>query len=539
MADNLAVAYHVEHYRYKGWFLREWMSGHSACFLNSAAARASQRAHVSKADFTTNFIAVDLGASGGRVLLGKFGGERFELRELHRFPNGPVNVLGRLHWDVLGLWREIKTGLRRYAEAHPNTPLAGIGVDTWGVDFALLDEAGSLLGHPYHYRDARTDGMIEQVSDKVSRERLYERTGVQFMQINTLYQLYAMRSDSRLGCAKTLLMMPDLFHYWLTGRKVGEYTVASTSQLLNAQSRTWDEEVLKALSLPTHIFPGLVQPGTVIGPLLNSVAKEVSLASTPVIATGAHDTASAVAAIPELDENSVYISSGTWSLMGVELDEPMLNEAARALDVTNEGGVGGTVRLLKNVAGLWLLQESRERWRREGQDYSWEDLLEQATKAEPFRSFVNPGAETFLSPGDMPAAIRDYCRETNQPEPKSVGAVVRCALESLALKYRSVLEGLEGLLGRRLETVYIVGGGSQNDLLNQFTADACLRPVVAGPVEATALGNLMVQALATGHISDLAAGRRVVAASVSRRRYEPKHGAAWEEAYGRFQRLLD
>ncbi len=485
-----------------------------------------------------NFIAVDLGASGGRVLLGKFSGERFELEELHRFPNGPVNVLGRLHWDVLGLWQEIKTGLRRYAEMYPDMPLEGISVDTWGVDFALLDEAGSVLGHPYHYRDARTDGMVERVSQEVGNGFLYERTGVQFMQINTLYQLYSMRSDPRLGCAQTLLMMPDLFHYWLTGRKVGEYTIASTSQLLNAQRRTWDEEVLDALSLPTHIFPDLVEPGTVIGPLLESVAEEVGLTDVPIIATGSHDTAGAVAAIPELDENSVYISSGTWSLMGVELSEPMLSEEARALDVTNEGGVGNTIRLLKNVAGLWLLQESRKRWQREGEDYSWDDLLERATQAEPFRSFVNPGAETFLSPGDMPAAIRSFCRETNQGEPGSVGAVVRCALESLALKYRSVLEGLESLLGRRLDTIHIVGGGSQNDLLNQFTADACLRPVVAGPIEATALGNLMVQAIATGHIDDPAAGRRVVAASVSQRRYEPKHGEAWEEAYERFQRLL-
>lgn len=489
---------------------------------------------------SVDFIAVDLGASGGRVLLGKFDGERFELEELHRFPNGPVNVLGRLHWNVLGLWQEIKTGLRRYADTYPDTLLAGIGVDTWGVDFALLDEAGSLLGPPYHYRDARTDGMLERVSQEVPRVYLYERTGVQFMQINTLYQLYAMRlqRDPRLDCAETLLLIPDLFHYWLTGRKVGEYTIASTSQLLNARSRTWDSDVLSTLSLPTHIFPELIEPGAVVGPLLDSVAKEVGLASTPVIATGAHDTASAVAAIPELDENSAYISSGTWSLMGVELNEPVLSEAARALDVTNEGGVGGTIRLLKNVAGLWLLQESRKQWRREGQDYGWEELLDLATAAQPFRSFINPGAETFLSPGDMPAAIRAYCKETQQSEPESVGAVVRCCLESLALKYRSVLEGLESLLGRRLETLYIVGGGSQNDLLNQFTADACLRPVVVGPVEATAFGNLMVQALATGYISNIAEGRRVVAASVSRRRYEPKHGEVWEEAYERFQLLL-
>lgn len=488
-----------------------------------------------------NFIAVDLGASGGRVLLGRLNGERLNFSELHRFSNGPVSVLSSLHWNVLGLWSDIKTGLRRYAEA-VEAPLFGIGVDTWGVDFALLDASGSLLGNPHHYRDRRTDGMIERVLEKVPRARLYERTGVQFMQINTLYQLYSLRvqNDPRLDSAKALLMMPDLFHYWLTGRVLGEYTIASTSGLLDARRRTWDTALLEELSLPLGILPDLVQPGTVVGPLLGSVADEVGLVGdVPVIATGSHDTASAVAAIPDLDENSIFISSGTWSLLGVELAEPVLSERAQALDVTNEGGVGGTIRLLKNVAGLWLLQESRRQWQRQGQDYEWEALLRLAAKAEPFRSFVNPGAETFLNPGDMPEAIRAACRRTGQPEPESVGALVRCCLESLAFKYRSVLDGLEGLLGRRLDKICIVGGGSRNDLLNQFTADACRRPVVAGPVEATALGNLLVQAVATGHISDVAAGRRVVAASVARRCYEPKHGEAWERAYERFQVLTE
>ena len=500
---------------------------------------------MAEANFSAaNFIAVDLGASGGRVLLGRFDGARFELEELHRFYNGPVAVLGNLHWDVLGLWNEILTGLRRYASGYAgeaDAPLFGIGVDTWGVDFALLDASGGMLGNPYHYRDRRTDGVMEQVFERVGKSSLYERTGLQFMQINTLYQLYSMRlqNDPRLDCAETLLMMPDLFHYWLTGRKVGEYTIASTSQLLDARRRSWDVGTLEALSLP-NIFPDLVQPGTVVGPLLKEVADEVGfLTEVSVIATGSHDTASAVAAIPDLDENSVFISSGTWSLMGVELSEPVLSKSARALDVTNEGGVGGTVRLLKNVAGLWLLQESRRQWQREGRDYGWDELLELATHAAPFRSFVDPGAETFLNPSDMPAAIRTACRRTGQPEPDGVGATVRCCLESLALKYRSVLDGMETLLERRLGTLYIVGGGSQNGLLNQFTADACRREVVAGPVEATALGNLLVQAVATGHIQDLAAGRRAVAASVTRQRFHPEHGAAWERAYARFRTLFE
>ena len=485
------------------------------------------------------FIAVDLGASGGRVLAGTFDGERFNLEELHRFANGPVTVLGKLHWDVLNLWDEIKTGLRRYDEQEKGVP-QGIGVDTWGVDFALLDASGSLLSNPHHYRDARTDGVMEQVFEEVSRDRLYARTGIQFMQINTLYQLYSMREDSRLSQARTLLMMPDLFHFWLTGRAVGEYTIASTSQLLDARRRTWDVGLLEDLSLPPDIFPDLVQPGTVIGSLLEDVANEVGLSGqVPVIATGSHDTASAVAAIPDLDDKSVFISSGTWSLMGVEVTEPLLSEQARALDVTNEGGVGGTIRLLKNVAGLWLLQESRRQWRSEGREYSWEELLELAFQAEPFHAFVNPGAETFLSPGNMPAAVRAYCRATGQPEPEGDGAVVRCCLESLALKYRSVLDGLEGLLGHRLERIFIVGGGSQNDLLNQFTADACAREVMAGPVEATALGNLMMQAVASGAIEDVATGRKAVAASTQRQYYAPQHTDAWETAYERFEGLLE
>ena len=380
-----------------------------------------------------NFIAVDLGASGGRVLLGRFDGERFDLEELHRFPNSPVTVLDSLYWDVLQLWDDIKTGLRRYAEVEA-APLMGISVDTWGVDFALLDASGSLLGNPQHYRDPRTDGVMEQVFAKLSKARLYKRTGIQFMQINTLYQLYSLRlkSDPCLDCAETLLMMPDLFHYWLSGRKAGEYTIASTSQLVDARRRSWDRDLLETLSLPVHIFPDLVQPGTVIGPLLKSVADEVGLTGeVPVIATGSHDTASAVAAIPDLNENSVFISSGTWSLLGVETAEPVLNDKAQALDVTNEGGVGGTMRLLKNVAGLWLLQECRRQWQREGFEYTWDALLEHAARAEPFRSLVDPGAETFLNPGDMPAAIRAACRRTRTTRTGQCReSRTRCCLES-------------------------------------------------------------------------------------------------------------
>ncbi len=352
---------------------------------------------------------------------------------------------------------------------------------------------------------------MEKAFEIVPRAEIYETTGLQFMQFNTLYQLLSRRlsDDPQLEMAETMLMTPDLFHYWLTGLKVATYGIASTSQMLDARRRTWDIDLLSKFDLPTDILPEIVQTDTVLGPLLPDVAAEVGLdPSTPVVATGAHDTANAVAAVPDLDANSIYISSGTWSLMGVETAEPVINDQSQALDFTNEGGVAGTIRLLKNVAGLWLLQESRRQWMREGREYSWAELDSLAQDAEPLRSIVNPDAPEFASPGDTPSMIRDYCQRTDQPIPESEGAIVRCILESLALKYRWVLESLETLVGHRLDTIRIVGGGTQNQLLNQFTADACDRTVVTGPIEATALGNLMMQAIATGHLADVAAGGR-------------------------------
>ena len=488
---------------------------------------------------TTNFLAIDLGASGGRVMLGRWDGERFQLEELHRFANGPVEVMGRLHWDHLRLWAEIKTGFTAYA-ANYDTPPAGIGVDTWGVDYGLLDQSEQLLGNPYHYRDSANDGMMEEAFAYVPKKEIYQSTGIQFMQINTLYQLLARKlaADPQLDMAKTLLFTPDLFHFWLTGRKVAEYSIASTSQMLDANNRQWDADLLSKLDLPTHILADIVFPGTVLGDLRAEIVAEVGFADTvPVIAVGSHDTANAVAAVPDLDANSVYISSGTWSLMGVETAEPVINEQSLALDFTNEGGVAGTIRLLKNVAGLWLLQESRRQWQREGQDYGWDELVSLAEDADPLRSLINPDRPEFASPGDTPGMIREACRQSGQPITESVGAVTRTILESLALKYRWVLESLETLIGHRLDTIRIVGGGTQNQLLNQFTANACQRPVVTGPIEATALGNVMMQAIATGHIADIEAGRRAIAASTEQRKYEPQDANAWEKAYGAFLEL--
>jgi len=488
---------------------------------------------------TANFLAIDLGASSGRVVLGRWDGRCFALQELHRFANGPVTVLGHMYWDILRQWDEIKTGLAKYT-AQVGEPLAGIAVDTWGVDFGLLDKNGRLLGNPYHYRDARTDGIPNLVHQRVPFSRMFQVTGIQFMQINTVYQLFSMvqTGEPQLAMADMMLMMPDIFHYWLTGRKVGEYTIASTSQMLDARSRQWATGLVAELGIPTAILPPLVSPGTILGDLRRDVMADAGFTRpVPVVATGSHDTANAVAAVPDLDAHSVYISSGTWSLMGVEIPEPIINEDALALNVTNEGGVANTIRLLKNIAGLWLLQESRRQWQREGYDYSWDDLMVQAAQAEPFRSLIDPDAADFLNPGNMPAAIRAYCRRTGQPEPETIGAVVRCCLESLALRYRAVLDGLERLTGRRLQKILIVGGGSQNRLLSQFAADACERPVIAGPVEATALGNLMMQAVATSHLDNITTGRQAIAASFPRQTFAPHPSPAWHEAAARFAHL--
>jgi rhamnulokinase len=489
---------------------------------------------------TADYIAIDLGASGGRVIAGGWDGARFTLRELHRFANEPVGLQGHLYWDVLRLWHEVKAGLARYA-AESSVPPAGIGVDTWGVDFGLLDRAGRLLGNPYHYRDPRTDGVPEMVDQIVPPAEVYAVTGIQRMPINTLFQLFSMQrsGDPQLAAAQTLLLMPDLFHYFLTGCKVAEYTHATTTQIFDARQRQWAGDLLDRLGLPAQILQPVVQPGTPLGDLLAAVGEEVGLRGTvPVIATATHDTASAVAAVPGLDERSAYISSGTWSLVGVETAQPILTERARALNFTNEGGVDGMIRLLKNVGGLWLLQECRRIWRRQGHDYGWPELIALAEQAVPLRSIIDPDAPEFLHPADMPAAIQAYCRAAGQPEPDNTGAIVRCCLESLALKYRYVIHALEELLGHGLDTIRFVGGGSQNALLTQLTADATGRTVVAGPVEATALGNIMVQAVATGALPSIAAGRRAVRASFEPVVFQPRRAADWDTAAARLAALV-
>jgi len=490
-----------------------------------------------------SFLAFDLGAESGRAMLGQFDGERVQLSEVHRFPNGPVYLPDGMHWDVLRLWTEIKQSMGLVAREHGGN-LAGVGLDTWGVDFGLLDRDGALVSNPYHYRDSRTDGMLDEAFRRVPREEIFEQTGIQFMPLNSLYQLLAMvvgRSPA-LDIAETFLTMPDLFNYWLTGRKVCEFSNATTTQCYDPRKKGWANPLLERLGIPTHIFPEIVPPGTVLGQLSPSVAEEVGLrpkGGLPVIAPACHDTGAAVAAVPAEGSDFAWISSGTWSIMGAELPEPVINEQSLSFNFTNEGGVCGTFRFSRNIMGLWLVQECRRTWARQGKEFSYDELTQMAIEAKPFQAVIDPDYGDFLKPGDMPDRIRAFCHKTNQPLPQSKGAIIRCALEGIALKYRWVLERVEGMLERGLEPVYIVGGGTQNRLLSQFTADAIGRPVITGPIEATATGNIIMQAMALGHLASLEEGRQVVRNSFDVVSYEPSGQLGWEEAYGCLLALME
>jgi len=484
---------------------------------------------------TINFLAFDLGAESGRAVLGHFDGDRLRLEQVHRFPNGPVRVLDSLHWDVLRLWSEIKHGLTLAAKAH-SEGLTSVGLDTWGVDFGLLDADDTLLGNPYHYRDSRTDGMMDEAFCLVPRAEIFQRTGIQFMQLNSLYQLLTMvkANSPALAAAKTFLNMSDLFNFWLTGRKANEFTIATTTQCYDPGTGDWARDMLKKMGIPSHIFGQIVPPGTVLDTLRPSVAEETGCQLIPIIAPATHDTGSAVAAVPVAGNDYIYLSSGTWSLMGVEVTEPVITEQSLAHNITNEGGVNGTFRLLKNTMGLWLVQECRREWARAGKMYSYDNLTRMAAEAPAFGSLVLPGDTRFLRPGEMSGRIQAFCHETGQAVPETKGEIVRCALESLALEYRWVAERLEEVASRQLPTVHIIGGGSQNWLLNQFTADATGRTVVAGPVEATAIGNVLVQSLALGHIASLEEGRELVRRSFEVETFEPGDTAAWNVAYERY-----
>lgn len=488
------------------------------------------------------YLAVDLGAESGRVIAGRFDGSRVRLEELHRFPNGAVNVADSLRWDVLRLWSEIQVGLAKAASQFGGS-IVSIGVDTWGVDYVLLSKTGEMLGQPYCYRDARTRGHLEAAFGRVPRAEIFAQTGLQFMEINSLFQLIAFQRTNKplLDLADKFLMMPDLFHWLLSGSQVVEFTNATTSQCFHATNRTWAYDLLRKFELPTHMFPEVVDPGTKLGRLRENVSQRTNLPRIDVVAPATHDTGAAVAAVPTESTgraNWAYISSGTWSLLGLELPNAVLTPRALELNVTNEGGIDGTYRLLKNIMGLWLVQECKRSFERAGQNADYAALTSQAQAAAPFRSLIDPDAGEFLAPADMPTAIREWCQRSGQAIPDSAGALIRCCLESLALKYRMVLGWMEELSGERVEVVHIVGGGTQNELLNQFTANATGRPVVTGPVEATALGNVLMQARTSGHVRTLADIRSVVRASSIMKRYEPKDAAQWNEAYGQFAALL-
>jgi rhamnulokinase len=485
-----------------------------------------------------DLLAFDLGAESGRVILGQFRDDLLKLEEIHRFSNSPVQVQGSLYWDVLRLWGEIQQGLKLAAQ-YSGDDLHSLGVDTWGVDFGLLAEDDTLIGNPYHYRDSRTDGMVEWAVQRLPRREIYQTTGIQFMQLNSLFQLLAMVKNNApaLQVARRFLTMPDLFNFWLTGRKVNEFSNATTTQCFDPNRGDWAWEMLRKLEIPTHLFGETIQPGTVVGELRQGVAVECGCDQIPVIAPATHDTGSAVAAVPAQTPDYIYLSSGTWSLMGVELDKPLITPESLEDNFTNEGGVCGTIRFLKNIMGLWLVQECRRDWAREGINYNYDELTDMASTAPAFVAFVDPGDYRFLHPGNMVSRLQDYCRETDQPVPETSAALVRCCLESLALEYRFVAESLERLLGRSLPVIHIIGGGSQNQLLNQFTANATGKEVIAGPVEATAIGNLLIQALGLGMFSSLAEGRGVVRNSFEGTHFQPMHRAAWDTAYSTYLKL--
>ncbi len=489
------------------------------------------------------YLAIDLGAESGRVIAGRWNGKTIRLEEMHRFPNGPVFIGGTMRWDVLRQWTEIQNGLGLAAKKF-GQKIVSAGADTWGVDFVLLNKQNEMLGQPYHYRDARTNGIMEKAFKKVSRAEIFKQTGLQFMQLNTLFQLIALNrvNPDLLAAADCLLMMPDFIHWCLCGSRVVEYTNGSTTQCMHPLTRNWSSGLLKKFGLPVRPFPKVVPPGTKLGTLRPFVGERTGLGKIQIVAPPTHDTASAVAGVPTANTgkaNWAYLSSGTWSLMGTEVKQASLSAQTLAYNLTNEGGIDGTFRLLKNIMGLWLVQQCKRSFEARGKKYDYAQLANLAAKAPALRSLVNPDDPRFLNPPDMVKAFQSYCRETKQPVPKTEGELVRCAYESLALKYREVLSCLEELTGNRIEVIHIVGGGSQSKILNQFTADACQRPVLAGPVEATAMGNLMMQVRANGEVRSLAEMREVIRQSSKMTRHQPGSVAAWEDAAAQFTALRE
>ena len=483
----------------------------------------------------TYYLACDLGADSGRLMLGTLADGKVSLEELHRFPNGPVNTGGALHWNIQGLLDQLKIGLKKAAEK--KLPIASISTDSWGVDYVLYDERGLILSPVWCYRDSRTAGGVENVRAVVDWPSLFAETGVQFMALNTIYQL-AVEPPERLAEAKQMLLIGDAFNYFCSGVARNEASLASTTQLYNPQTKHWSKKLLHALNLREEMFAPVCGSGTRLGPLKKNLAAETGLPQIEVIATCSHDTGAAVAAVPASGTNWAYLSSGTWSLMGVEWPQPVINEQARNLGFTNEIGCGDSVRLLKNIVGLWILQECRRHWAKEGKKYDFAALEELAINAPPLVSLINPDDPRFLSPDNMPKKIAEFCQDTGQPVPANHAAYVRCIYESLALFYRVTMRRLERLTGKTIETLHIVGGGSKDDVLNQLAANALKIPVLAGPSECTAFGNIMLQAIALGHVASHAAAREIIRNSVSPKTFTPRDAASWDAAAKRFEKLV-
>lgn len=484
-------------------------------------------------------LAFDYGASSGRAILGKFDGNKLFIEEIHRFSNDPVVINSSFYWDILRLFYEMKIGVRKSINGG-NPDIAGIGIDAWGVDFGLLDANGDLLGNPYHYRDNRTECMIDVAADNVSKEKIYNTTGIAFQKFNSIYQLLAMKEKKQIiyEKARSMLFIPDLLNYFLTGEKQSEFTIASTSQMLNIQNNNWADKMLKDIGISNKILTEIINPGTIYGKLTKDISDELNIKSIPVIAVCEHDTGSAVVSVPASNEKFAYISSGTWSLLGIESEVPIINDKSFNLNYTNEGGINKSIRFLKNIMGLWILQECKREWDIKGEILDFNELRLSAEKEKPFGSLINPDNDVFYCPGQMPEKIINYCRKTEQKIPESKGEIVRCILESLALKYRMAVTELEDIIGYSISVIHIVGGGSRNIMLNQFTANATGKRVISGPVEATAIGNIMVQLLALGKIKNLNEIRSVINNSFSIEPFEPRDIDAWSEAYERFKKLV-
>ncbi len=482
-------------------------------------------------------LAFDFGASSGRAIVGVFDGNKIELREVHRFSNDPVTINGTVYWDVQRLFFEIKQGILKAKE---DGGFDSIGIDTWGVDFGLLRKDGTLIENPVHYRDKRNDGMVEHVKKYMSHEEMYDITGIQFMDFNTVFQLLSLKENRPyiLEEADTLLLMPDLLAYMLSGVKSTEYSIATTSQMVDLKTKDWSDKILNDLGLKKDILTPIVATGTVIGQLSDEICEELGVKKADIVSVASHDTQSAITAVPCEEEDFAFISSGTWSLFGTEVKEPVINEASKKLNVTNEGGYGYTTAFLKNICGLWLIQESRRQWIREGKEYSYADLENEALKCEPFKCFIDPDAPEFGVMGNLPKRVQEYCEKTGQYTPKTVGEIVRCIYESLALKYRLTFDGIMECTGKKYDRIHVMGGGTKDKLLLDMTAQSCNVPVYGGPIEATALGNIAVQLMSSGDIKDIKEARKIIAQGENLKVYKPSNREAWEKAYNDFINII-